>query len=68
MILHPNPKSRPDVKLLEMFENKVKVAELDIGTMTTDEIWAVLKIQERLNRTWTYKTIRPYNWKELEHS
>ncbi len=66
MILHPNSSSKPNVRLLEMFEGRTKVAELDIGTMTTDEIWRVLKIQDTLNRTWKYTTIKPYNWPSFD--
>ena len=64
-ILHPNS-NKPNIKLLEMFEGKTKCAEIDITNMTGKEIWAVVKIQERLNRTWEYTTIKPYNWPSFD--
>ena len=65
MILHPNS-NKPNIKLLEMFEAGVKVAEIDITNMTGNQVWDAIKIQERQNRTWEYKTIRPYNWPSLD--
>lgn len=64
-ILHPNS-NKPYIKLLEMFEGHRKVAEIDITDMTGDEIWKILKIQEILNRTWEYTTIRSYNWPSFD--
>lgn len=64
-ILHPNT-TQPDIKLLEMFKDGIKVAECDITNMTGDEVWEILKWQEMQDRTWTYKTIKPYNWPRFD--
>lgn len=45
----------PERMLLKAYKEGKQVAECDITDMPTRELEIVLKIQEKLGRTWEYK-------------
>lgn len=45
-----------EIILLECFKDNRKVAEVDMAEYSIKEIELLLKIQQDMGRTWTYKT------------